>query len=236
MNTVNTSDKIFWHGYINFYETFFLDFHPTKIAEIGVLNGNSIRWLQNRFPNAKIIGADILPINSNWPTHDNVSYIQMDQSKKSDVEKLFSMGPFDLIIEDGSHIPEHQVLSLLLGITSLNRGGIYILEDIHTSHPAKNTIGNALSILLAIDHCKRIRQAISKEKATAIAKNSLLTPEEVLFLDKNLNSISLYRRAHLPDHCYACESSSYNYSAYKCICGVDIFSDTDSMSFVLTKN
>jgi hypothetical protein len=42
-------------------------------------------------------------------------------------------GP-DLIIEDGSHVPRHQADCLRFGFSALNPGGIYLLEDIHTSY------------------------------------------------------------------------------------------------------
>ncbi len=49
------SDKVYWHGYIPFYETFFAGREFTRIAEFGVYKGNSIRWLLERFPNSKIL-------------------------------------------------------------------------------------------------------------------------------------------------------------------------------------
>jgi hypothetical protein len=58
------SDKIFWHGYIPFYETFFEGRAFERIAEFGVYKGRSIRWLLQRFPDASIHGADILPIQA----------------------------------------------------------------------------------------------------------------------------------------------------------------------------
>jgi hypothetical protein len=40
-------------------------------------------------------------------------------------------GGFDLIIDDGSHVPEHQVLSARTLIPPiLNPDGIYIIEDV----------------------------------------------------------------------------------------------------------
>ena len=43
------SDKIFWHGYIPFYETFFAGRTFQHIAEFGVYKGRSIRWLLHPF-------------------------------------------------------------------------------------------------------------------------------------------------------------------------------------------
>ena len=61
------SDKFFWHGYIPFYESFFVGRVFHSIAEFGVYKGRSIRWLLARFPSAPIYGADILSIQTEWP-------------------------------------------------------------------------------------------------------------------------------------------------------------------------
>jgi hypothetical protein len=74
------SDKIFWHGYIPFYESFFVgrDFH--SIAEFGVYKGRSIRWLLARFPSATIYGADILPLQAEWPVDPRFHFKRLDQA------------------------------------------------------------------------------------------------------------------------------------------------------------
>ena len=43
------SDKIFWHGYIPFYETFFTGRTFKCVAEFGVYKGRSICWLMGVF-------------------------------------------------------------------------------------------------------------------------------------------------------------------------------------------
>jgi len=95
--------------------------------------------------------------------------------------------------------------------------------------------GTALSVLLAIDHYKRRGKEVDENDARRIAHESLLEARDVIELASQLKNISLYRRTHLPDYCYNCGSSEFLYSSYKCCCGVDIFSEADSMSFVLEK-
>jgi hypothetical protein len=50
--------------------------------------------------------------------------------------------PLFLIVDDGSHIPEHQILSFNLLFNKLLPGGTYIIEDIETSYWSKNAIYN----------------------------------------------------------------------------------------------
>lgn len=242
------SDKSFWHGFVDFYEPFFINKKINKIAEIGIFKGNSIRWLLDRFPNSVIYGADILPLQKVWPIDKRFIFSQLDQGDRHLVANFLSQDLFDLIIEDGSHVPSHQALALLEGVKRLNEGGLYILEDAHTSHRRYNTKsigsfeycgkqkGNALTVLLAIMHYKEIGVVIDQSKAQLISEDSLFSKEEVMFLDENLKSINFYRRAKLPLKCYACGSVDFNFSSLRCTCGVDVFADADSMTFVLEKS
>jgi hypothetical protein len=248
---ITQSDKFFWHGYVPFYEQFFLNREFLKIAEFGVFKGDSIRWLLERFPLSTVHGADILDYQTSWPVDPRFHFTQLDQSNRSEIKSFLNKENFELIIEDGSHIPEHQVNCLIEGLPKLKNGGIYILEDIQTSlphHPihqekkrlfkkAKPVIkGNALSVLLAIDHYRKINHSITLEIAREISKNSLISTEEVAELNNIIKSIHLYKRTRLPDYCHACKSKNFDFSSYKCLCGQSIFSDADSMSFVIIKN
>lgn len=252
MSLLDTSDKVFWHNYLGFYERFFAGRTIENIAEFGVFRGNSIRWLLERFPKASVYGADILPLQACWPQDDRFHFTQLDQGNAEAVRSFLNQAPFDLIIEDGSHYPEHQVLVLLAGIRALKPGGLYLLEDIHTSHPhyshsrlqsygwyrrlrAMGRKGNALTVLLALDHCQRIGAEVTDDIAEQIAKDSIVSPEEVRFLASQLSQIELYRRSNLPDYCYKCNARHFDYSRLRCRCGAALLSDSDSMSFALVK-
>jgi len=188
-----------------------------------------------RFPNSKIYGADILPLQSSWPKDDRFHFTQLNQENVDQVKKFLSIDKFDLIIEDGSHIPKHQVICLMESMKVLNSKGIYILEDIHTSL-ADQSVSNSLNILLAIDHYKRIDKIIDESLAKKIAKNSFFSADDVLFLSKSISRMSLYKRSHLPNKCFNCSSTDFDYAKLKCFCGAGIYGHADSMSFVLEKN
>lgn len=246
MDYMSQLDKSFWHGYLDFYEPFF-NKKFSNIAEIGVNHGHSIRWLLDRFPDAQIYGADIIDRLEMWPEDPRFTFKRFDQGNVPSLTDFFSLADFDLIIEDGSHHPDHQALALVKGIQALKPGGTYILEDIHTSHPVyiqrtkrlfdkfKTPKGTALSVLLGIAHYQKIGESINRDRAELIAKNSILSVEDVLILVNNLAQIHFYRRDHLPEKCFKCGSIDYDFSTYRCQCGQRIFSDWDSMSFVLIK-
>jgi hypothetical protein len=232
------SDKQYWHKYLDFYEVFFSKKTFDFIAEIGVFNGDSIRFLLERFPEAEIHGGDIANRSESWPISDRFVFTQFDQGDREQLRAFLSRRQFSLIIEDGSHDPLHQAIALVEGLRALKPGGIYILEDVHTSHfgldlPSK--YGNALTVLLSLKHMREHFDKITYKDVYLVANGSIFSTEDVLFLTRCIDEIHLYRRTSLPDYCYKCNSNRYNYSNLRCICGVDLFSDRDSMAFVISK-
>jgi len=124
------------HNYLEFYEIFLapLRDHALTILEVGVLNGASLRMWEEYFPQAKIVGADILPDLKRFER----GRITIEQVDQSNIEQLTSVaikhGPFDVIIEDGSHMWEHQITSLRTLFPFVKNDGLYIVEDLHTNY------------------------------------------------------------------------------------------------------
>jgi hypothetical protein len=125
-----------YHNYLNVYEKFFAPLRNNQLTvlEIGVFNGASLRTWEEYFPKAKIIGVDIMPA-SRWHERNRVTIELADQSNVEHLTRLaMKHGPFDIIIEDGSHMWEHQITSLRTLFPFLKDGGIYIVEDLQTNY------------------------------------------------------------------------------------------------------
>jgi len=59
-----------------------------------------------------------------------------DASSTHDMDQVYhSSGglPFDMIIDDASHLNEHQIFTFLHMIKYVSKGGFYVIEDIHSS-------------------------------------------------------------------------------------------------------
>lgn len=85
------------------------------------------------FPKAEIVGIDIVDKSS--LAEDRITILQGDQSDPAFLEDLASRhGPFDVIIDDGSHICEHVIASFIGLFRSLAEDGIYAIEDLQTSY------------------------------------------------------------------------------------------------------
>jgi hypothetical protein len=240
------SDKHYWHRYIETYRAAFPALgNVRRVIEFGVLHGASIRWLADCFPGAEIIGADILPEQSGWPQDRRISYQQIDQANRAGIRTMLDaiVGDVDLVIDDGSHIPQHQASCLAEGFARLRSGGLYILEDIGTSHPLHagfahfsvqdgRRVPNALNLLLAVQHIKDTGLA---HDITTLAGPGFLNESDVATLFATIDRVEIYKRTQLPLHCYACGGNSFDYVSWLCQCGVELYHPADSMTALVWK-
>lgn len=130
------TDKITHHQYHEIYDFFLKSFYNKKgsILEIGIEAGKSLKMWLELFPNAFIYGMDI---GGAYSGH-RYNVIKGDQSSSHDLLSIKNtMNDVFFINDDGSHIPEHQLLSFNTLFPSLCEGGIYIIEDIETSYWTK---------------------------------------------------------------------------------------------------
>jgi hypothetical protein len=132
MKEFNT-DK-FEHGFIDVYEPYFNDMSDSKhILEIGVYHGESLKYLSNKFKDAKIYGIDIED-KTQYDNEKIKTYI-VNQEDRDSLNKFLEQTnvEFDVIIDDGGHTMKQQQISFGTLFKRLKKGGIYILEDLHTS-------------------------------------------------------------------------------------------------------
>ena len=122
------------HSYGATYEAIFRPFRyrKIKILEIGLLGGDSLLSWRCYFPRATTIGMDIDPKPGLAGSRTRI-YLA-DQSSATDLEAVAAKeGPFDIIIDDGSHQNAHQIFTFHQLFDSLRDGGIYVMEDVQTS-------------------------------------------------------------------------------------------------------
>lgn len=122
------------HAYGKSYESVFRPFRyrAIKVLEIGLLAGDSLLSWRCYFPRATVIGADIEP--KPYMAGSKTRIYQVDQSSESDLDEMTSReGPFDIIIDDGSHLNAHQIFSFYHLFNKLANGGVYVIEDVQTS-------------------------------------------------------------------------------------------------------
>ena len=130
-----------WSHYFAIYQSVFepLRARRLRILEIGVLQGSSLSMWRKYFihPDTQIVGIDIQETCSRYDMpHDGVHVRIGSQDDREFLEAVISeFGPFDLIIDDGSHKSSHIIASfnILFG-PGLKDSGIYFVEDLHANY------------------------------------------------------------------------------------------------------
>lgn len=125
-----------FHDYLGKYEKYinFDRFDNIKILEIGVFEGKSLKLWKNYFINATILGIDI---NSECKKFEEDKIFveigsQIDTQFLLDISEKY--GPFDLIIDDGSHNNSDVIFTFNNMFKNVSNKGMYIVEDSCTSY------------------------------------------------------------------------------------------------------
>ncbi len=131
------SDK--WTSYFKAYDKHFSHFRdePISLLEIGVQNGGSLEIWGKYFPQAeRLIGCDIEEKCGDLTFEDpRIKVFIGDANTVVTAEKIFADTPeFDLIIDDGSHLVEDVLRSFAIYFPRVKEGGVYVVEDLHTSY------------------------------------------------------------------------------------------------------
>jgi hypothetical protein len=104
------------------------------VVNLGYKTGNSLKCWRDYFSNATIYGIDIY--NHEELNTERIITFRADQSKETDLEIVIKNinDNLDIIIDDGSHLGEHQVFSFLFLNKFLSKNGIYVIEDIQPNN------------------------------------------------------------------------------------------------------
>ena len=127
------------YSYFRQYERLFGEYRNKKarILEIGVYRGATLKtWTEYLGAGSKVIGIDINPECEKYHAPDEGRYVFIgDQSDADFLQGVGRrMGPFDIILDDGSHRTDHQLKSFnALFVDHLAKGGVYFIEDTNTS-------------------------------------------------------------------------------------------------------
>ena len=186
-------DKFGSHPYTPIYNSLFREIRDDKlkILEIGIggytdpnAGGASLLTWAEYFPNSLIIGMDLQEKNIEVP--QNVKIIQCSQVDFDKMQLINAQyGPFDIVIDDASHISPLTQQTFLYQYPRIAAEGFYIIEDTQTSfqtgqpRETKTIVHTAYALSLAMQ---------SREGFIATEKDSSF-PEEVIQKFPNHSSL-----------------------------------------------
>lgn len=143
------SDKNTSHAYIDgYYSEEFTNKkeNDIKLLEIGIRQGYSHILWDKYFTKGEIFGVDNGESGFTWEILNNsrVKIFKEDAYSINFINKL-SKNYFDYIIEDGSHVPQHQLDSIELYLPLLKSKGKLIIEDVGNMNLAKQIQNKAIN-------------------------------------------------------------------------------------------
>jgi len=180
------TDKLYRHGYHRYYETHLNPYRAVdglRLLEIGADSGISLgAWLKYFANPATVQGvAYHVDVESAKETAcklmpeqcEKLAIYNLDQSDKAALANMMAQNPegWDIIIDDGSHYPGHQIISFQQLWPKIRPGGLYVIEDIETSYA---DFGNAYQYPLsagigksppynAVEQFKRLADVVSRK-------------------------------------------------------------------------
>jgi hypothetical protein len=193
------TDKHYEHNYFNLiYNELFKEkqLEIKTFIEVGIDKGGSLELWRDYFKNAEIIGLDInLDMAKKYIGDDNLNRITLKNLNQSDENQLVEFSKkyenVDVILDDGSHKMFDQQITFAKLFKMLKSGGVYIIEDLHTSlevvMPEKSIFGwgdpNKTITLNMLKNYQKNNEIIS----------DYMTKEEMEYLNENIQSIDIYQ-------------------------------------------
>ncbi|HVX07922.1 class I SAM-dependent methyltransferase [Humibacter sp.] len=156
----------------------------SKFGYASAFGGQSLRMWRDYFPHAEIVGLDI---ERKRVPGNRITVVQGSQDDPQLLARIaHEHGPFDVVIDDGSHVAAHLTASHAALFEHVRPGGVYVIEDLATAYiPAAGggppgTAGTSIELLKsAIDDVMRSHWDAASDRA---AVDEVHVYDEIAFL------------------------------------------------------
>jgi SAM-dependent methyltransferase len=123
-----------WTHYLDIYHRHFQRFvgKEVHVLEVGVYSGGSLdMWKEYFGPKCHVYGIDIREECKSLET-ESIKIFIGDQANREFWRRFRQEVPtLDILIDDGGHLLEQQIVTLEEMLPHLRPGGVYVCEDIH---------------------------------------------------------------------------------------------------------
>lgn len=193
------------HNYTDVYQAY-LERHrqsPISFLEIGLgvtgdswdsyivhgrnTGGASFKMWHDYFQKARIFGIDVNECS--YLNNDRSKTFVADQGKVEDLDAFMEATgaiEFDVIVDDGSHRPDHQQISFSYFFKKLKSGGLYFIEDL-----LSNGLGDGAKGRMACDRVRNTRSVLKHY----LKHGSFLEPNALMnldYLDEHIDYIQFH--------------------------------------------
>jgi len=203
------TDKWGEHWHTPHYERYFEPYRelPVKVLEIGVggdhvpdAGGASLRMWKHYFRRGLIYGLDIY--EKTGIAESRLHVLEGDQGDQQFLDSMArEIGPFDIVIDDGSHLSHHIINSFNALFRHVRPGGIYVVEDLQTSYwpglvwgcdadesAQYRTMEMMKGLLDGLHHQEQIRADDREQLITDSTVTGVHVHHNIAFIEKGLNS------------------------------------------------
>jgi len=126
-----------WWHYFDIYHRYFQKFvgQEVHVLEIGIFSGGSLEmWKEYFGPKCRMYGVDIEAACKTYED-ERTKVMIGDQGDPAFWKSFKKMVPrIDVVIDDGGHLPEQQIVTLEALLPYMEPGGVFLCEDIHGIH------------------------------------------------------------------------------------------------------
>ena len=205
--------------YFQVYEEMFNKYVGKKITfvEVGVLQGGSLfMWREYFGKDARIIGIDLHPNAKELEKYGFEIYIGSQSNKNFWRDFYSKVGKIDILLDDGGHVNDQQIITLSESVHNINDNGIIVTEDVHTSYfkkfgnPSKYSFINYSKYLVDVvnsrypeiktkkinDFSKKIYSISFYESIVAIKINSKKSMEPIALRNDGKDTIKIADLRH----------------------------------------
>jgi hypothetical protein len=126
-----------WQHYFDIYHRHFQKFvgKEVRVVEVGIYSGGSLdMWKAYFGPECTVYGVDIEEACKAYEGERTKIFIgdQGDRRFWRDFRK--QVPQIDILIDDGGHLPEQQIVTLEETLPYMRNGGVYLCEDVVGMH------------------------------------------------------------------------------------------------------
>lgn len=201
---LNADKASFYHDYTRVYSHYFKDLReqPIRFLEIGIYKGSSVKLWEAYFSKAELHFIDITSQYIEYFSPRS-SYHFIDQEDIGALQRFAHAvgGQFDVIIDDGGHTMLQQINSLIALFPFVKSGGMYIIEDLHTSYWKEYGGGGTITQpssqgLTTIHFLKEMIDSVNAAGAKSTKANFYATPpfvaNKLTFWENEVRSMHFY--------------------------------------------